>query len=63
MRVFYFSPFPVEVFPGVDASKVLVSGPGVGKNVYASMPATFTIDTRNAGNAPLDVVVQVRQTC
>ncbi|XP_052093728.1 filamin-A-like isoform X19 [Mytilus californianus] len=52
------SPFPMEVFPGADASKVLVSGPGVGKNVHASMPATFTIDTRNAGIAPLDVLVQ-----
>ncbi|XP_063405540.1 filamin-A-like isoform X12 [Mytilus trossulus] len=52
------SPFPMEVFPGADASKVLVSGPGVGKNVHASMPAQFTIDTRNAGIAPLDVLVQ-----
>lgn len=49
----------MEVFPGADASKVLVSGPGVGKNVHASMPAQFTIDTRNAGIAPLDVLVQV----
>lgn len=45
--------------PGADASKVIVSGPGVGPNIHASTPVTFTIDTRNAGIADLEVTVQV----
>lgn len=49
----------MNVKPGADASKVIVSGPGVENDVPASMPVTFTIDTRNAGAAPLEVVVQV----
>lgn len=49
----------MNVKPGADASKVIVSGPGVENDVPASMPVTFTIDTRNAGVAPLEVMVQV----
>ena len=54
------SPFQVQANPGVDAKKVKVTGPGVGGTVPASLPAAFTVDTRDAGEAPLDVFVKVR---
>ena len=55
------SPFHTRVSPGHDASKVKVSGDGVQPTgVMASMPVSFVIDTRDAGLADLDVVIQVR---
>ncbi|PVD25205.1 hypothetical protein C0Q70_15703 [Pomacea canaliculata] len=52
------SPFQTRVLPGVDASKVKVTGPGVSGAIPASLPAQFTIDTREAGIADLECVVQ-----
>ena len=51
----------MEVLPGVDVSKVKVTGPGVQGTTPASMPAHFTVDTREAGVADLECVVQVSQ--
>jgi filamin len=49
------------VLPVFDASKVKVSGEGVQpQGVKASLPVSFTIETREAGLADLDVVIQVR---
>ena len=49
----------MRVLPGVDASKVKVTGPGVGNATPASLPTSFAIDTREAGTADLEVFVQV----
>ena len=50
------SPFRVRVNNPVDASKVKCFGPGLDtKGVPAGAPATFTVDTRDAGEAPLQV--------
>ncbi|XP_056000448.1 filamin-A-like isoform X18 [Ostrea edulis] len=52
------SPFTTVVEPGVDASRVRVSGPGVQDNIPASLPVTFFIDTREAGIADLEVLIK-----
>ncbi|XP_048239132.1 filamin-A-like isoform X3 [Haliotis rufescens] len=52
------SPFNMNVLPGVDASKVKVTGAGVSNAVPASLPVTFDIDTREAGVADLEAYVQ-----
>ncbi|KYO34434.1 hypothetical protein Y1Q_0021009 [Alligator mississippiensis] len=57
------SPFQVPVRAGaggtVDASKVGVSGLGLSPGaVRANVPQSFTVDTRQAGSAPLAVTVQ-----
>lgn len=57
---FVFSPFKTSVEPGVDASRVRVSGAGVQDNIPASLPVTFLIDTREAGIADLEVLIKVR---
>lgn len=49
----------MRVLPGVDASKVKVTGAGVSNAVPASLPVTFDIDTREAGVADLEAYVQV----
>ena len=49
----------MRVLPGVDVSKVKVTGPGVQGTTPASMPAQFKVDTRDAGVADLECVVQV----
>ncbi|KAM6979784.1 LOW QUALITY PROTEIN: filamin B a [Aplochiton taeniatus] len=51
------SPFKVPVKDVVDASKVKVSGPGVGSGVRAKIPQSFTLDCSKAGVAPLAVAV------
>lgn len=56
----FTSPFTTVVEPGVDASRVRVSGPGVQDNIPASLPVTFLIDTREAGIADLEVLIKVR---
>jgi len=56
----HFSPFKTRILPSFDASKVVVSGDGVRPHgVLASVPTSFLIDTREAGLADLDVVIQV----
>uniref|UniRef100_A0A8C0JGP3 Filamin A n=1 Tax=Chelonoidis abingdonii TaxID=106734 RepID=A0A8C0JGP3_CHEAB len=53
------SPFQVPVHDVVDSSKVLCSGPGLTPGVVrASVPQTFSVDTSQAGVAPLQVKVQ-----
>ena len=49
------SPFRVPVRDTVDPSKVKCSGPGLGPVVRAHVPQDFTVDSRQAGQAPLDV--------
>lgn len=41
----------------MDASKVKVSGPGVGSGVRANIPQSFAVDCRRAGVAPLSVAL------
>ena len=56
------SPFQLVVAPGKDfqdASKVKVHGDGIQKQVFASLPVSFTIDASQAGEADIDVVIQV----
>ncbi|XP_029102180.1 filamin-A-like isoform X2 [Scleropages formosus] len=52
------SPFSVPVHDTVDSSKVKCQGQGLGNNVRANVPQTFTVDTSKAGVAPLQVKVQ-----
>lgn len=63
MLLFFFikitSPFKVNAAPGIDASKVKVTGPGVSGTTPASSPAAFNVDTRQAGDADLEVFVRV----
>lgn len=59
IRLWSHSPFQMRVMPGVDVSKVKVTGPGVQGTTPASMPAQFKVDTRDAGVADLECVVQV----
>lgn len=50
------SPFRVGVKNPVDAKKVKCYGPGVEPmGVKTGAPATFTVDTTEAGEAPLEV--------
>ncbi|XP_041096044.1 filamin-A-like [Polyodon spathula] len=52
------SPFAVPVYDVVDSTKVKCLGQGLGNNVRASIPQSFTVDTSKAGVAPLQVRVQ-----
>nr|XP_056708864.1 filamin-B isoform X3 [Euleptes europaea] len=50
------SPFRVKVEPSHDASKVKAEGPGLNKTgVENGKPTHFTVFTKGAGKAPLDV--------
>ncbi|KAH0630144.1 hypothetical protein JD844_012814, partial [Phrynosoma platyrhinos] len=50
------SPFRVKVEPSHDASKVKAEGPGLSKSgVENGKPTHFTVFTKGAGKAPLDV--------
>jgi len=52
------SPFKTKTLPKSDASKVKVVGDGVKPTgVPASLPVSFTIDTKEAGVADLDVKI------
>lgn len=54
------SPYIAQILPNTDyfPEKVDVYGPGVQLNgVQINTPAKFTVDTREAGPAPLDVKV------
>ncbi|XP_076469743.1 LOW QUALITY PROTEIN: filamin-A-like [Babylonia areolata] len=52
------SPFQMRVLPGVDVSKVKVTGPGVEGTTPASLPVVFTVDPRETEPAPLECFVQ-----
>ncbi|XP_034726061.1 filamin-B [Etheostoma cragini] len=50
------SPFNVKVDPSHDASKVKAEGPGLARTgVESGKPTHFTVMTKGAGKAPLDV--------
>ncbi|XP_066554329.1 filamin B a isoform X1 [Amia ocellicauda] len=50
------SPFRVKVEPSHDASKVKAEGPGLGcSGVESGKPTHFTVFTKGAGKAPVDV--------
>ncbi|KAL3058091.1 hypothetical protein OYC64_010302 [Pagothenia borchgrevinki] len=50
------SPFTVKVEPSHDASKVKADGPGLARTgVEGGKPTHFTVLTKGAGKAPLDV--------
>uniref|UniRef100_A0A673NFR8 Calponin-homology (CH) domain-containing protein n=1 Tax=Sinocyclocheilus rhinocerous TaxID=307959 RepID=A0A673NFR8_9TELE len=50
------SPFRVKVDPSHDASKVKAEGPGLARaGVESGKPTHFTVYTKRAGKAPLDV--------
>ena len=50
------SPFHVGIKQPVNPAKVQCYGPGLdSRQVQAGRPATFTVDTTEAGEAPLDV--------
>ncbi|KAI4879622.1 hypothetical protein NFI96_025042 [Prochilodus magdalenae] len=50
------SPFRVKVDPSHDASKVKAEGPGLARaGVESGKPTHFTVQTKGAGKAPLDV--------
>ncbi|XP_038047791.1 filamin-A-like isoform X8 [Patiria miniata] len=51
------SPIHSKVLPQYDASKVKVKGPGVEKGVLASLPVEFTVDTKDAGDADLEITI------
>ncbi|KAF7693127.1 hypothetical protein HF521_008443 [Silurus meridionalis] len=50
------SPFRVKVDPSHDASKVKAEGPGIARaGVESARPTHFTVFTKGAGKAPVDV--------
>ncbi|KAJ0050245.1 hypothetical protein NL108_014312 [Boleophthalmus pectinirostris] len=50
------SPFNVKVDPSHDASRVKAEGPGISRTgVESGKPTHFTVVTKGAGKAPLDV--------
>ncbi|XP_041835805.1 filamin-B isoform X2 [Melanotaenia boesemani] len=51
------SPFKLRVLPTHDASKVRASGPGLTSGVLASFPVEFNIDTKDAGQGQLSVLI------
>lgn len=53
------SPFRFRVLPTHDASKVRASGPGLTSGVPASFPVEFSIDTKDAGQGQLSVLITV----
>lgn len=54
------SPFVVPVGPAFDPSAVRVSGEGISGTVLASLPTQFLVDTREAGDADLNIRILVR---
>lgn len=52
------SPFQFNVFPKFDPNKVRVEGPGVHDGIPASLPASFIVDTKEAGEANLDINIK-----
>lgn len=52
------SPFHIIVLPKFEPHKVRVDGPGVHHGVSASLPTTFNVDTKEAGDANLDINIK-----
>jgi hypothetical protein len=52
------SPFDIQVMGRVDASKVLVSGPGIKDGVLSNYCSYFIVDTTGAGVGQLTVRIR-----
>ena len=52
------SPFQINVLPKFEPNKVKVDGPGVRHGISASLPASFIVDTREAGEANLEINIK-----
>ena len=52
------NPFGINVHPKFEPNKVRVEGSGVRHGIAASLPATFIVDTKEAGEANLDVNIK-----
>ena len=52
------SPFQINVSPKFEPHKVRVEGAGVRHGILASLPASFVVDTREAGEAQLEVAIK-----
>ncbi|EDW59138.2 filamin-A isoform X2 [Drosophila virilis] len=52
------SPFVMTVFPKSEATKVTVKGVNEKKKTPASLPAEFEIDTKQAGQADINVAIK-----
>lgn len=57
------SPFVMTVFPKFDTNNVKVLGDTEKKQLPASLPAKFQIDTKTAGQADINVMIKVRRHC
>jgi filamin len=55
------SPFTTESQVGQDITKVALSGDGIKPHVPATVPVTFTVDTKQAGPAPVEVEIKTPQ--
>ena len=54
------SPVSLMAHPQFDPDKVKVSGPGIEKTgVLASLPVDFIVDTTEAGEAELSIIITV----
>ena len=56
------SPFVVPVGLAFDPAAVRVSGEGISGTVLSSLPTQFAVDTRDAGDADLNIRILVRRT-
>lgn len=52
------SPFSFNVLPGIDPTKVRVSGPGIEPGILATYQSTFLVETTGAGPGKLTVRVR-----
>jgi filamin len=52
------NPFHINVLPKFEPQKVRVEGPGIHHGIAASLPATFSVDTKEAGEANLDINIK-----
>ena len=52
------SPFNINVLPKFEPYKVRVDGPGVHNGIPASLPVHFIVDTKDAGQANLDINIK-----
>jgi hypothetical protein len=52
------SPFQLNVLPKFEPHKVRVDGPGIRHGIAASLPASFIVDTREAGEANLEINIK-----
>lgn len=58
-KIWFYSPFNVQVLPHFEPHKVIVDGPGIRNGIPASLETYFRIDTREAGFEHPDVLIKV----